>query len=106
LLKNPTACTILFILNFLYSLTLLLYPMMFIGAAFSAGAPIEPALKGYANAFTLIIISYPLGPILSYFCWLFYKRLSFKWAYVMANLPLLWVLALWICHSLLQNPPS
>ncbi|MNJ57989.1 hypothetical protein D3C77_536010 [compost metagenome] len=105
-MKNPNAFTILLILNILYGLTLLLYPMMLIGAAFSSGGPIDPSLKRYADAFVLIIMSYPLGPLLSYFCWLFYKRLSFKWAYVVANLPLLWVLALWICHSLLQKTHS
>ncbi|MCM3041458.1 hypothetical protein M3201_17330 [Paenibacillus motobuensis] len=105
-MKNQTAFTILLTLNILYGLTLLIYPMMLIGAAFSAGAPIDPALKWYANAFLLIIVSYPLGPILSYFCWMFYKRLSFRWAYVMANLPLLWVLAFIIIEFLLQRTHS
>ncbi|MFD1270678.1 hypothetical protein ACFQ3Y_25030 [Paenibacillus motobuensis] len=105
-MKNQKAFTILLILNIFYSLALLFYPMMLIGAAFSSGAPIDPALRGYVNAYLLIIVSYPLGPILSYFCWMFYKRLYFKRAYVMANLPLLWVIAFIIIEFLLQRTHS
>ncbi|WP_068779218.1 hypothetical protein [Paenibacillus sp. GM2] len=105
-MKNQKAFTILLILNIFYSLTLLLYPMMLIIVAFSGDGPGNSPANRFIGAFAIIMMSYPLGPLLSYFCWLFYKRLSFKWAYVMANLPLLWVIVIAIVIFLIQNTRS
>ncbi|WMT41220.1 hypothetical protein RE628_00960 [Paenibacillus sp. D2_2] len=93
-MKNPKAFSILLSLNILYGLSLLLYPVMLIIVAFSGDGPSSRTLHWSDYAFAIILISYPLGPLLSYFCWLFYKYTSIKWAYITANLPLLWVLAL------------
>ncbi|BFH59734.1 MULTISPECIES: hypothetical protein [Paenibacillus] len=100
-MKNPTAFTILLILNILYGLTLLLYPFMLIIVAFSFDDP-AASKNLLVYAYTLILISYPLGPLLSYLCWLFYNRFSFKWAYVTANLPLIWILAFSTCFFFIK----
>lgn len=92
-MKNPTAFAILLTLNILYGLTLFLYPIMLYMSVFLFDAPSSYHYWGsYAIAFT--IMSYPLWPILSLLCWVFYHRSSYTWAYIIANLALVWLLVL------------
>ncbi|GIO32634.1 MULTISPECIES: hypothetical protein [Paenibacillus] len=95
-MKNRTAFTILLILNILYGLTLLLYPFMLIIVAFSFDDP-AGAHNGFVYTYVAILLSYPLGPLLSFICWFFYHRFAFKRAYATANLTLLWVIAFCLC---------
>lgn len=100
-MKNQKAFVILLILNIVYGLTLLVYPLMLVLAAFSVDDPTAgDHLISYI--FVYIMMSYPLGVFISWSCWYFYHRYAFKKAYIIANFMLLWPAVL-VVSSLIQS---
>jgi hypothetical protein len=100
-MKNQNAFVILLILNIVYGLTLLAYPLMLMLAVFSFDAPTAgDHLISYI--FVYIMMSYPLGVFISWSCWYFYHRYAFKKAYIIANFMLLWPAVL-VVSSLIQS---
>lgn len=100
-MKNQKAFVILLILNIVYGLTLLVYPLMLVLTAFSLDEPTAgDHLISYI--FVYIMMSYPLGVFISWSCWYFYHRYAFQKAYIIANFMLLWPAAL-VVSLLIQS---
>ncbi|MCK6077914.1 hypothetical protein KZX70_23975 [Paenibacillus silvae] len=91
LLKNQKVAHWLILFNGIYAITLLPYPVFFIFGLYSQMGSKQGGIEYWIYA---LLLSYPIGVLLSLFCWLFYHFGKYKTAIAVANLFLIWLVPL------------
>lgn len=91
LLKNQKVAHWLILFNGIYAITLLPYPVFFIFGLYSQMGSKQGGIEYWIYT---LLLSYPIGVLLSLFCWLFYHFGKYKTAIAVANLFLIWLVPL------------
>nr|WP_186323002.1 hypothetical protein [Paenibacillus xylanexedens] len=99
LLKNQKVAHWLILFNGIYAITLLPYPVFFIFGLYSQMGSKQGGIEYWIYA---LLLSYPIGVLLSLFCWLFYHFGKYRTAIAVANLFLIWLVPLLTLIALLN----
>ncbi|PZT55598.1 hypothetical protein DN757_10970 [Paenibacillus silvae] len=98
-MKNQKVAQWLILFNGIYAITLLPYPVFFFIGLYKQVGSYQGGNEYWIYA---LLLSYPIGVLLSLFCWMFYHFGKYRTAIAVANLFLIWLVPLLTLITLLN----
>ncbi|MDT9720977.1 hypothetical protein QVE09_18920 [Paenibacillus sp. ClWae2A] len=92
-LKNEKVAHRLILFNGIYAITLLPYPFVLMMSLYMYAYSHSSDQELLEIVTAGLMATYPIGVLVSFICWVFYHYGKYKWAMVIANLFLVWLVA-------------